>query len=172
MNTAYIAGIVCGLLLVLLVCWLISLKGKKTGVQKKDFDERQRAIRDRGFRLAYLTLVGYIAVYLFVESLDVVWCEAGGGLFLGALLSALVHVVYSIYNDAYFTVSESPKSYLMIFGFVSIVNIVFGILRRLNGGVEGPLSYGDMNLMVGVFLLIVVVNVLIKIALDKRESEI
>lgn len=171
MNTAYIAGMVCGVLAVALVCYVVASIGKKAGKVQDEYDERQRAIRDRGFRFAYLTLIGYLAVFFFVDSLGVVWCETGGGIFLGVIVSLLVHIVYSIYNDAYFKVSDSPRRFVILFAGVGIGNILIGIGRRIHGDIEGLLSYGDMNLIVGVFIMVAVVNILVKMQLDKRRAE-
>lgn len=172
MNTAYIAGTVCGVLAVLLVCWLISRINKKTGAEKKDYDERQQAIRDKGFRFAYLSLLGYMAVFALLHSLDIVTGNVSGWLFVGVILSLLVHIVYSIYMDAYFRVSDSPKSYIILFVILGVINIVFGVLKRINGEVEGTFpAYGDLNLVVGVMLLVTLVNILIKLAIDKRSED-
>ena len=172
MSTAYIAGIVCGVLAVALVCWLISHINKKTGVEKKDYDERQQAIRDKGFRFAYLTLIGYMAVFALLHSIELVSGDMGGWLLIGVIVSLLVHIIYSIYMDAYFKVSDKPKSWMVFFGFLALVNIVYGVLARINGEVEGAFpAYGDLNLIVGAMLLIVIINILIKLRLDKRAEE-
>lgn len=172
MSAAYIAGIVCGVLVVALVCWLISHINKKTGVKKREYDERQQAIRDKGFRFAYLSLLGYMAVLAILYHLDIVSGNLSGWLLIGVILSLLVHIVYSIYMDAYFRVSDSPKSYIILFAVLGAINIVFGVLKRMNGEVEGAFpAYGDLNLIIGVMLLITLVNILIKLAIDKRSED-
>ncbi len=172
MSTAYIAGIVCGVLAVFLVCWIISRINKKTGVVKKDYDERQQALRDKGFRFAYLTLIGYMVVFALLHSLEVIPGEMSGWLFIGVIISLVVHIIYSIYNDAYFRISDSPKGYTVLFGILGLSNIVLGVLKRINGEVEGAFpAYGDLNLVIGVMLLVISVNILIKQALDKRTEE-
>ncbi len=172
MSTAYIAGIVCGVLAVALVCWLISRINKKNGVEKKDYDERQQAIRDKGFRFAYLTLLGCMAVLALLHSLDIVTGNISGWLFIGVILSATVHVVYSIYKDAYFRVSDSPRSYIVLFGVLGPVNLIMGAVKRISGEVEGVFpTTEDLNLIVGVMLAIVAISILIKLRLDKRAEE-
>lgn len=172
MSVAYIAGIVCGVLVVALVCWLVLHINKKTGVEKREYDERQQAIRDKGFRFAYLSLLGYMAVFAFLYSLDIIRGEMSGWLFIGVIASLLVHIVYSIYNDAYFRVSDSPKSFIILFSILGVSNIGLGIMKRMNGEVEGAFpAYGDLNLIIGVMLLITMVNILIKFAIDKRSED-
>lgn len=172
MNTAYVAGTVCGVLAVALVCWLISRINKKNGAEKKDYDERQQAIRDKGFRFAYLSLLGYMAVFALLHSLDIITGNVSGWLFVGVILSLLVHIVYSIYMDAYFRVSDSPRSYIILFAILGAINIIYGVLKRMNGEVEGTFpAYGDMNAIIGVMLLITLVNILIKLAIDKRSED-
>ena len=172
MSTAYIAGIVCGVLAVALVCWLISHINKKTGVEKRSYDERQQAIRDKGFRYAYLTLLGCMAVLALLHSLDIITGNISGWLFVAVIVSLLVHIIYSIYNDAYFRVSDSPKGYTVLFGILGISNVVLGVLKRMNGEVEGAFpAYGDLNLIIGIMLFVVSINILIKVQLDKRAEE-
>ncbi len=172
MNVAYILGIVCGILAVALVCWIISRINKKTGVEKKDYDERQQALRDKGFRFAYLTLIGYMALFALLHSLDVITGELSGWIFIGVIISLLVHIIYSIYNDAYFRVSDSPKRFTVLFSILGLSNIALGVLKRVNGEVEGAFpAYGDLNLIIGVMLLIVMLNIFIKTQLDKRAEE-
>ena len=172
MNTAYIAGIVCGVLAVALVCWLISRINKKTGVEKRNYDERQQAVRDKGFRYAYLTLLGCMALLAVLHSLDIVTGNVSGWLFVAVIVSLLVHIIYSIYNDAYFRVSDSPKSFIALFSVLGLTNIALGIMKRINGEVEGVFpAYGDLNAVIGAMLLIAVVNILIKLWLDKRSEE-
>ena len=172
MSTAYIAGIVCGVLAVFLVCWLISRINKKTGVEKKEYDERQQAIRDKGFRFAYLTLLGCMAVLALLHSLDIITGNISGWLFVAVIVSLLVHIIYSIYNDAYFRVSDSPGSFIILFSIMGVSNIGLGILKRVNGEVEGAFpAYGDLNGIIGVMLLITLVNILIKLSIDKRSED-
>ncbi len=172
MNVAYIAGIVCGVLAVAFVCWLVSRINTKTGVEKKPYDERQRALRDRGYKYAYLTLIGYMVILAFIHAFELIEGELSGWLFIGVIVSLLVHVVYSIYNDAYFRISDSPRGFTALFTVLGASNIVLGVLKRVNGEVEGAFpTYGDLNLIVGVMLLVTSVNILIKQALDKRAEE-
>ena len=172
MSTAYIAGIVCGVLAVALVCWLISHINKKTGVEKRSYDERQQAIRDKGFRYAYLTLLGCMAVLALLHSLDIITGNISGWLFVGVIISLLVHIIYSIYKDAYFRVSDSPRGFIILFSILSVSNIGLGIMKRVNGEVEGAFpAYGDLNAIIGVMLLITLANILIKLWLDKRAED-
>ena len=146
MSTAYIAGIVCGVLVVALVCWLVLHINKKTGVEKKEYDERQQAIRDKGFRFAYLSLIGYMAVFAFLYSLDIIRGEMSGWLLIGVILSLLVHIVYSIYMDAYFRVSDSPKSYIILFAVLGAINILLEQYASLRMIIYALLLIGMMVL--------------------------
>ena len=170
MNVAYIAGVMCGVLVVGIVCWLLLRSRKKGTGTNNEYDERQQAIRNECIRYAYVTLVCYLAAYLFLDSLGVKWCELGGGIFIGIVISLMVHVIYSIYKDAYFRVSDKPKSYVALFTFVGIVNLALGILRRVNGDSSGLVGYGDINLIVGIMLIIVMANIFVKMRLDKKAE--
>jgi len=172
MSTAYIMGIVCGVLAVVLICWIIAVINRKNGRKSKDYDERQQAIRDRGFKYAYLTLISYMALLAILHSLDIFTGDVSGWLFIGVILSATVHVVYSIYKDAYFRVSDSPRSNIVLFGVLGPINLIIGAVKRISGEVEGAFpTTEDLNLIVGVMLAIVAISILIKLRLDKRAEE-
>lgn len=170
MNTAYIAGIVCGVL-VALICYVIFHVAQKAGKAHAEYDERQQAIRDKGFRFAYLTLIVYMLVFAILNIFELITGDLSAWLFIGVIISLLVHIIYSIYNDAYFKVSDSPKSFTILFSVVGVSNIVLGVMKRVNGEVTEPFpSYGDLNGIVGVMLLVAVVNILIKLHLDKKAE--
>lgn len=173
MSTAYYAGVVCGVLAVAVICFFLMKFRKAKGVPDARYDERQEALRNRGFKLAYISLVVYLAVYAILDSTEISWCRPGAGLFLGVLLSVMIFIIYCIYNDAYFRVSDKPGFYVILFAALGIVNILVGFVVPPLKGIEASplLGLEDINFVVGVFTLIVFINVLVKLHLDKRADE-
>lgn len=173
MSTAYIAGVICGVLAVAVVCWFLMKLRKEKGVPDAEYDERQEALRGKGYKLAYISLAAYLAAYALLESMEIYWCKPTAGLFLGILFSAAVFVIYCIYNDAYFRVSDKPGFYVILFAALGVVNILVGLVVPPLKGIEASPLIGleDVNFIVGVFVLIIFINVLIKLQLDKRTDE-
>lgn len=170
MNTAYILGLVCGILAVALVCWVVVSINRKKGKSRTEYDERQQALRDKGFRYAFFTLVGYLALFAFIHSLGIVWCETAGGIFIGVMLSLMVQIIYSIYRDAYIKPSERPGYYVELLAAMGFGNVVMGVLRRIDGSASGLPGIYDINLIAGLSILIIWLNLLIKFRLERRDD--
>lgn len=173
MSTAYYAGVVCGILAVAVIFFFLMKFRKAKGVPDAKYDERQEALRNRGYKFAYVSMVAYLALYVLLDSMEINWCVPGVGIILGILLSAVVFIIYCIYNDAYFRVSDKPKFYVILFAALGIINIGVGFVVPPLKGIEASplLGIEDMNFVVGVFTLIIFVNVLVKLHLDKRDDE-
>lgn len=177
MSKAYIAGIVCGLVLVAVVGFIIGFaRGfarKKRQQSTAEYDERQEAVRGRGFKYGYVSLVAYLAVYALQDALEIYWCRLGAGLFLGFLLSVTVFVIYCIYKDAYFRVSDRPGFYAVLCALLAAANLVCGLVVPGLKGIEKEPMLGieDINFMVAGFVFIIFINVLVKLWLDKRAEE-
>lgn len=178
MSASYYAGLVVGVIAAVVVCFLyakfIKRRGKNAG-----YDERQEAVRGRAYKWAFVVLVAYLAVYAWLEEVaELRWCETGAGLLVGVLLSATVFMVICIYKDAYFSVSDRPRAFVIAFGVLAAANICCGIAIRLwklpdiySGEGSFLLSFDDVNLVVGAYLLVIWVNILVKLRLDRRETE-
>lgn len=173
MSKAYIAGIVCGLLLVFAVGFIIGFVKKKKQKAPAEYDERQEAVRGKGFKYGYVALVAYLAVYCLLDVLEIYWCSTGAGLFFGFLISATVFLVYCIYKDAYFTVSDKPGFYVILLAVLAAANLVCGFVVPGLKGLERDSLLGieDINFMVAGFILIILANVLVKLHMDKRAGE-
>lgn len=173
MSFAYYAGVVCGIAVVALVGFIIGFAVKKKQKAPAEYDERQEAVRGRGFKYGYVALAAFLAVYILLDALEVYWCHTGAGLLLGIFISLTVFVVYCIYKDAYFTVSDRPGFYVILFAVLSAVNLGCGlVVPGLKGLEKDPLlGIEDINFMVAGFLFIIFINVLVKLYIDKRAGE-
>ena len=65
--------------------------------------------RGRAFTFAYTTLLIYLAVWFVLRSMGVPFFYESLSVWLGVLLSLGVFVGYSVFHDAYFRASDSPK---------------------------------------------------------------
>lgn len=177
MSEAFIVGLFCGLGLVALIGFLIGFFAQKArkekGIPPAEYDERQELIRHRGYRLAYKSLIIYLLAYTVLDAFGVKWCYTWSGMFLGILFSLMVFVIYCIYKDAYFRVSDRPGFYAALFAALGAVNLVCGlVIPDMKGMERDPLlGLEDVNFVVGGFILIIFVNVLIKLHLDRRSDE-
>lgn len=172
MNTAMALGFVTGILVVAIVCAVLGKMAKKKGVfGKGQYDERQQIARGRAFTWAYAVLLVYLAVWMVFRSMEIPFFMEGDSVWAGALLSIAVFVGYSIFHDAYFKASESPKTWIVIICACGLLNLVIGIGRLLRAASLADRFNNNMNLFVGLLLVATLVMLLIKRAIDRREGD-
>ena len=165
-------GFVTGILVVAIVCTVMAKMAKKKGViGKSEYDERQQIARGKAFTCAYATLLVYLAVWMVFRTMEIPFFMEGVSVILGALLSIAVFVGHSIFHDAYFKASESPRTWLIIISGVSLLNLGIGVGRLLRGETIADRLYNNMNLFVGALFMIVLVCVVVKRAVDRREED-
>lgn len=174
MNSGYMLGVLCGgLISIILVAVLLRLT-KKDGSIKCKYDERQQAVRGRGFKYGFFTLMFYDLVYAWIdEILGRRYFENSVGMFVGIFLGVLVYVSYCIWHEGYFSLNENPKKVLIVFAVIAIMNFaVFAVqLNRGNVIENGILTFRCVNLLCGIMFLIVFGVLLIKAICNKKEME-
>lgn len=170
-NRSYILGFVFGMVLVAIVCFVLHLIKRE---KRSDYDERQEAVRGKGFKLAYFTalftlLLGGIAECI----LDAAWC----GLFTLAMVavwtSISVFTTYCVIKDAYFTLRSKRRLLIAIFCFAGAVNLFIGI-RSIAAGelIEGGmLSLYASNLLTGTCCLYLGAMMLCRSLWERRRED-
>ena len=144
---------------------------KRTGVQRRGaYDERQQLARGKAYTAAYATLLIYLAVWMIFRSVEVPFFMESLSVVLGALLSIAVFVGYSVFHDAYFKASESPKSWIGIICAIGAVNLGIGALHLIRGETLTERLYDNVNLFVGLLMAVTLVCLVIKRAMDRRSE--
>ena len=122
MNTAMALGFVTGILVVAIVCTVMARMAKKKGCAGKgEYDERQQIARCKAFTWAYAVLLVYLAVWMVFRTMEIPFFMESASVIIGALLSIAVFVGYSIFHDAYFKASESPRTWIIIISAVKLI---------------------------------------------------
>ena len=172
MNTAWAMGFVVGILIVAAVCGIVArVAWKKGGIGKGQYDERQQVQRGRAFTWAYATLLVYLAVWMVLRSMEAPFFSETVSVFVGALLSIGVFVGYSIFHDAYFKASESPRTWIFVICAAGLLNLGIGAVKLLRETTLQARLYDNMNLFVGALFVVVLACVVIKRAMDRRGTE-
>ena len=171
MSTSWILGFIVGILIVAIVCAVTAKLTRKKGVGKGKYDERQQAIRGMGYAIAYFTLLAYLGLWMVLRSLEVPFFGESLSVLLGALLSIGVFVGYSIFHDAYFKASESPRAWIGILCATGILNLGIGVGRLLRGETIADRLYENANLPVGALLVAMLACMVIKRAMERRGEE-
>lgn len=170
-SKAYISGFIFGLMIVAIACtiWRIVRREKRA-----EYDERQEAIRGKGFKLAYFTAIIVLILGGCVEMLlDAAWCGLFSFAMLALWLSVCVFATYCVVRDAYFTL-RSKRSLLIVIAFAgSAINLFIGI-RSIAAGelmAGGVLSLNAVNLLTGACCLYLGAMMLCRSLWERRREE-
>lgn len=166
----YALGTFCGILLAAAIFAVIVLVTKGSGSHSSvfsfDFDERQQTARARAFKWAFITLAVYLVLDGIAEmALGRPWSDRLTGSTIGIILALTVFAVLCVKHDAYFALSEKPKSVLILVGAAAVMNVVAAVGNLLSGNPyieDGMLSIRVVNPVCAVMLLVVLAAVVIK----------
>lgn len=175
MTSAYMVGVLCGVLFGGLLLVLILRLTKKDGSIKCKYDERQELVRGKGYKYAFFSLLVYIAlVFIVGEELEK-YMEQNLILFIGLLGSVLIYVIYCVWKEGYFSLNESPKRVLVAFALIAFLNFFVAAIQFMHGEVvkDGVLTYRCINLLCGIMFVIIFLVIFVKrYVVSKEEGDI
>ena len=162
----YVLGIVCGFLLALFGVILAGTKFRKAHPNTNRFDERQMVGRGKAFQAGFFTLLiaGFACnIWDYISPLP-------GSSFLcnicALLLGVAVFAVTAIHYDAYLSLFDNPRRFLLG-GVLFIVAMGLSAITNLHGHRPFQRDIGILNLAVGLVWLVIVAALL----LHRRETE-
>ncbi len=173
MNKAFI-GFPIGLMVGLIICVILFKIANTNKKIKSDYDERQEAIRNRGYKYSFYALAATEVVLLCIRALEIALPFADYLLHLAAILiGCLVLAVYTIWNDAYWGLNNNRKRYTVIFAVAVILNLFPVIMGFKEGFISrnGINSIPIMNIMVLIWLALIGIAALIKNIVKKSDAE-
>lgn len=151
---------ILGFCVAIAVCVPLALILKKLAASngKPRYDERQLRVQAKAHEAGYISMMCFLALYAFTDSLHP-WCELSFGMFLCICLSVTIFACICISGDAYFALNSKPKLLALGLGLLGIGNIFIGIRNILEEDVleDGLISFRCSNIVVGVMLVIVVI---------------
>lgn len=169
-------GVICGILLGLLICFVSFRFLNKNRKTKTEYDERQKAIRGIGYQLGFWTMAILLAVLMIVASGNIVIPVSPMVLYFSIIFMGIaVMVVYCIWNEAYFGMNNISSRWYFFMLFFAIINFVFVFVAIRKGQmiVDGVLESPFINFLGGMIFLVVFLTTVIKKMVDKKqESEI
>ena len=173
-SISYYIGFGVGVLAVAIIVMVIRTMQKRRGVQPGDYDERQQLQRGAAAQRAYLALLLLLCVNGIVSGvLDIHWTKPGVDCFLCMFASVAVFVVECIRRDAYFTVTQTPRSGIRIFAIVTLCQVPATVMNALDGAFveDGQLTTAAINPACMVVFAIALIAILLKRRSDKEEDE-
>ena len=169
MNLEYAMGWVLGLAVGL---GLVALLFKKK-VLDMTFDERQELARGKAYKYGFQAMGVSVILYGILDVTVGEWCDTLTGNFICLCIGLTVFAVTCILNDAYLSLKEQPRKVMTLCFLVALMNLVLGWANAAHGTVvvDGKLSTGAVNLIVGVMSLVILAVYIINYALRERETE-
>lgn len=171
MSKAFIGGFALGLFMVAMVAYLLKKAGKRESCK---YDERQELQRGRAFKYGFITLMVYDLVLGAAYSGGwPEWCDALVFQCIGIGIALLVFVSYCIWTDAYMSLTEQPKKVCALLVAALLINVAAAGMNIANNVIftADVLGIGVVNLILAVILLVIMVEFLLKLWLDKRGAE-
>ncbi|MBR1441704.1 MAG: hypothetical protein IJ589_10850 [Lachnospiraceae bacterium] len=173
MNKAFI-GFPIGLMVGLIICVILFKIANTNKKIKSEYDERQEAIRNRGYKYSFYALIVAELALMCARALEITFPFADYLLHLGAMLFGLLFLgIYTIWNDAYWGMNNNRKRYTVIIVIAVLLNILPVVMAVKNGflGNAGLNSVPIMNIMVLVWLAIIGIAAVIKKIVKKNDAE-
>ena len=173
MNKGFI-GFPIGLMVGLILCVILFKIANTNKKVKTDYDERQEAIRNRGYKYSFYTLIAAEVAMMCIRAICTALPFADYLLDLAAILiGCLVLAIYTIWNDVYWGLNNNRKRYNVILAIALILNVLPLIMSIKTGylATTGMNSIPLMNLMVVIWLAIIGLAAVIKNIVKKNDAE-
>ena len=173
-SKAYILGFLAGIIIASICIVLRIIILKKTSENTHQYDERQAAIRGRGFQLAYFAAICILVLGGLLEmALGIAWCDLFVLAMIALWISICLFTTYCVVKDAYFTLRGHRKLLIAVMGAAGILNLFISLFHILEGSYiieDSRLSTGFVNLLTGACCLYLAVFMLIW-TLHERKLE-
>ena len=125
MNISASFGVAVGILvgiIIVIICLKLTNKNHKV---KTEYDERQLIIRGRAYRYAFYTVIIYECCMLVLGIGEITLPIKDYMLHFGGIcLGCVVLACYSIWNDVYWGLNNSPKRYIALFAATAALNMI------------------------------------------------
>ena len=173
-DIAYIAGIICGLAICVIIGLIFRLRrGKKSNQGKIEYDERQLLARGKAYKAGFFVTMIYCLLFAALSVTELPFFQSVTGMLIGVFLGIAVFAVTAIHNDAYLGLNENKRSFLILGIVVAVANLLTGVLNGMDGElfVDGQLTFDCLNLMVGILFVVIIAALLIHDCQAKKEEK-
>lgn len=174
MNEARLLGVLCGMLVGIILVFICMKFMNRDGASKTRYDERQQAIRGRGFQWGFVGMAVMTAAMIACSAGDVELPVVDGITYFAILAVGIVTAVsYFIWNEAYWGVNTSQPRFYLVMVMVIILNIA-PVVYAVNEGeliVDGIMGLPGINILCGILCLIVLCEAVAKSIVDRKAGE-
>ena len=151
---------------------VLAFNSKKS---KEEYDERQLAVRGRGYAYAYFTVMILSPLHIFTK--DTLSLPVSNDLISVIILfiSGIVLNTYIVFNDAYGSYKKNNyKKHFITYIIIFLLNAYY-LTRSVSDHTlfkDGVLQFREgINLIVAVAFIILTLNLVIKLIIDRCKKD-
>lgn len=172
MTAQGIVTFIISLVLIVLICWGIFKRANKDHKAKTQYDERQEAIRGRGYMFGFWTVLGFETLLYVLEASGLTIPVAPFSLaFIGVILGATVMAVHNVWKGAYWGLNNNQKMYTILWVFFMLSNLIPIIgTWKTEGFLNVIQGTGLINVGVEFMLITLGAAFLARYIADKKEE--
>lgn len=161
--------------IILAVVLLFVFAAKKAKGDVQEYDERQLIARGNGYKYGFFTALIYMILIIYLTETRLIKNVSTTFLIcLGIFFSLLVFECYCIVKDAFLSLTQNRKSYIILCAIIVVVDAINVILATLdgidfeNGSIDvSLLANGLLGLLFGIMLILLIIKGIIA----KRDAE-
>ena len=142
---------------------------------KKGYDERQLAVRGRGYTYAYFTVMILSILHIFTK--DMISLPVSNELISLIILfiSGIVLNIYIVFHDAYYIYKNNNcKKQFITYIIIFLLNAYY-LIRSVSDHTlfkDGILQFREgINLIAAVAIIILALNLVIKLIIDRCKKD-
>lgn len=169
-NTYYSFGLVFGLVIGLVAAAFIIRYMRTDKNVKGRYDERQKILIGQGYRCGFYAILIYNCIYFMTTMMTEtsIFDDATAG-FMNIFVGTLAFSIYCIWKEAYFSLNDNPKRYLILFTAILIINVIGGVSIAVNSSiiVDGVLTYRSLNLLCSLLVFLILAALAVKTAVSR-----
>lgn len=174
-STAYVLGIIFGLIISILLAILLIRFCQKGQSKKPEYDERQYFARLKSFRVGFWSMSFCIAmmIVLSIAGVDLPMMSAVK-YFIPFFFGTIGMVSYGIWTDGYWGMYTNKKRFIILMSGVTVVNLVIPIISWSEDSLfnkDGLIGLYMIEFLVGIMVLILLVQILLKEYIDRTIDE-
>lgn len=161
-------GVIVGVLIGLVVLILCNSNRKI----KTDYDERQEAIRGKGFKYSAYTAWILLVIYMLAEINEINLHMNSDVVALTIfIISAMVQVSHSIWNDAYWGENNNIRTYAIVLTICLIINVSASIASITNHTliVDGNVTWRAISVECSLVVIITGIQAIIRGITEKKK---
>lgn len=173
MNIAKLVGIVFGVTVGLVICFIAFRFLNKDGSIKTKYDERQDIARGKSYRFGFWGLCAALFALILLDSAEIVIPAEPIVIYFSIFfVGAVALCVHSIFNGSYFGINNMQSKWISFFIFFGVINGLISVMAYVNGSliVDGQLTVSFVNVLCCLMLVIAIIAIGIKKLIDNRED--